>query len=221
MSRYPSSTSFHSRSPTRHSTRHRARQACPYQALCHEYVLSLGWPKAYFNAAFNRCYCAQCYPEDRLDFYNVASAPYVIPRGWVRVGLYVDDVKAKVEDIWNSWITSYHGTNVDAAKSITAHRQFLLPGDKCEDGRKLGTRCLDLYTSPTIRYSARDAYAQPVPFISSSNAHYQAKIVYQCKQKLGTFKTQGATGGARLVENRPPNIGSLSSNIVMVLALEK
>lgn len=155
------------------------------------------WPKEYFNAAFNRCYCYQCYPEERVDFYNVANAPYVIPRGWVRFGLYVDDVKARVEDIWNSWIISYHGTNVDAAKSIVAHRQFLLSGDKCEDGRKLRTRCPDLYTSPTIKYSARDAYARPTLFISSSNVRYQAKVVFQCKQKLGTFKTQGATGGAR------------------------
>ena len=30
------------------------------------------------------------------------SPSYVIPRSWVRDDLYVDDVKAKVEDIWNS-----------------------------------------------------------------------------------------------------------------------
>ena len=188
MLRYPSSTSFHSRSPSRHSTRHRARHTCPYQALCHEYILSLGWPKEYFNTAFNRCYCYHCYSEERVDFYNVANAPYVIPRGWVRFGLYVDDVKAKVEDIWKSWVISYHGTNVDAAKSIIAHRQFLLSGDKCEDGRQLGTRCPDLYTSPTIKYSARDAYARPMTFVSSTNARYRAKIVFQCKQKLGNIQ---------------------------------
>ncbi len=171
--------------------------SCPYQALCYEYILSLGWPHVYFNRAFDRCYCDQCYSEHRRNSYMVANAPYVIPRGWVRFGLYVDEVKAEVEDIWKTWIVSYHGTNVEAAQSIVSHRQFLLNGDTCEDGRQLGKRCQELYTSPTIKYSARNAYAKPAEFRSKNGTHYSAKIVFQCRQKPGTYSTQGATGGAR------------------------
>lgn len=192
-------------SPTRDAPRHRVSSAqrernrgpCPYQALCNEYLLSLGWPSVYFNTRFNRCYCDQCYPEYKRDSYPVANAPYVIPRGWVRFSLYVDKVKAEVENIWKTWIISYHGTSVDAAKSIVSHRQFLLNGDTCEDGRQLGKRCEDLYTSPTIKYSARDAYAKPHEFCSANGTCYIAKVVFQCRQKPGTYETQGATGGAR------------------------
>jgi hypothetical protein len=127
----------------------------------------------------------------------VANAPYVIPRGWVRIGLYVDEVKAKIEDIWNTWIISYHGTNVAAAQSIVSHRQFLLNGDTCENGQQLGKRCEDLYTSPTIKYSARDAYAKSAYFRSESGTLYSAKVVFQCRQKPGTYSTQGATGRAQ------------------------
>ncbi len=42
------------------------------------------------------------------------------------------EVKAEIEDIWNIWIISYHGTRVVAAQSIVSHRQFLLSGDTCD-----------------------------------------------------------------------------------------
>jgi hypothetical protein len=177
--------------------RERRHDTCSYQMLCNEYLLSLDWPQIYFNNAFNRCYCDQCYSKYKRDSYMVANAPYVIPRDWVRFGLYVDEVKASIEKIWNTWIISYHGTSVDAAKSIVSHRQFLLNGDTCEDGRQLGKKCEDLYTSPTIKYSARNAYAKPKIFQSRNGTRYIAKIVLQCRQKPGTYSTQGATGGAR------------------------
>ncbi len=177
--------------------RGRKHRSCPYQALCYEYISSLNWPHVYFNNAFDRCYCNQCYPEYKCNSYIVANAPYVIPRGWVRIGLYVDEVKAKIEDIWNTWIISYHGTNVAAAQSIVSHRQFLLNGDTCENGQQLGKRCEDLYTSPTIKYSARDAYAKSAYFRSESGTLYSAKVVFQCRQKPGTYSTQGATGRAQ------------------------
>ena len=169
----------------------------------HKFLVTplLGWPHIYFNSAFNRCYCDRCYSEDRCNSYRVANAPYVIPRGWVRFGLYVDEAKATVENIWSTWIISYHGTSVDAAKSIVFQRQFLLNGDICEDGRQLGKRCEDLFTSPTIKYSARDAYAKPQVFQSRNGTRYMAKVVFQCRQKPGTYSTQGATGGARHEKN--------------------
>lgn len=177
--------------------RKRKYDPCPYQMLCKEFITSFGWPQVYFNDAFNRCYCDRCYSKMKCNSYMVANAPYVIPRGWVRFGLYVDGVIANVENIWKTWIVSYHGTSVDAAKSIVSHRQFLLNGDTCEDGRQLRKRCEDLFTSPTIKYSGRDAYAKPQVFQSRNGIRYTAKVVLQCRQKQGTYSTQGATGRAR------------------------
>ncbi|CAF0879822.1 unnamed protein product [Rotaria sp. Silwood1] len=176
---------------------------CSYHKLCREYVWSLNWPQEYFNHRFNRCYCSQCYPEHYKDVYITAGASYVIPRGWVRFGLYVDDVKANREDLWNTWIVTYHGTKLPAAQSIIAHRQFLLPGDTCDDGTIIGIRKghipgkKQVYTSPTIKYSSLDCYCEKYSYQTTDGQCYQAKIVLQCRQQPGTYETQGETVGSR------------------------
>jgi hypothetical protein len=83
---------------------------CPYRILCQEYVWSLNWPREYFDSRFDRCYCSQCYPDSCKDVYTTAGETYVIPRGWVRFGLYVDKIKADYENLWDTWIVTYHGT---------------------------------------------------------------------------------------------------------------
>jgi len=185
------------KNPNRRSTFQRDRQSCPYFSHCLEYLISLSWPRRYFNSHHNRCYCSQCYPENKPDSYIICNSPYVIPRGWVRFGLHVDDVKAEVENIWTTWHNTYHGTDAHSALSIVSHGQFLLSGDTCENGRQLHSKSPYLYTSPTIKYSARHAYARPQKFVASNGEHFMAKIVLQCKQKPGTYKIQGATGRAK------------------------
>ncbi|CAF1324809.1 unnamed protein product [Rotaria sordida] len=176
---------------------------CSYQKLCREYVCSLNWPREYFNHRFNRCYCSQCYPENYKDVYITADESYVIPRGWVRFGLYVDEVKTNCENLWNTWIVTYHGTQLPAAQSIIAHRQFLLPGDTCDDGTVIGIRKghipgkNQVYTSPTIKYSSLDCYCKKYPYQATNGQWYQAKIVLQCRQQPGTYETQGETVGSR------------------------
>ena len=184
---------------------------CTYQTTCREYLWSLLWPQEYFSSRFDRCYCSRCYPEYYKDVHITAGEQYVIPRGWVRFGLYVDNVKAKVEDIWNSWIISYHGTNVDAAKSIIRNRQFLLPGDKCEKGTVIGIRSghipnkNQVYTSPTIKYSS--FYCDEYDYQTTEGKRYKAKIVLQCRQQPGTYTIQGETvrSGSRRICNIIPN----------------
>ncbi|CAF1476774.1 unnamed protein product [Rotaria sp. Silwood1] len=173
------------------------RRHCPYQLLCKEFISSLSWPEIYFNNLYDRCYCFRCYSENKSDAYLIANSPYVIPRGWVRFGIHVDNVKAQVEDIWKKWHNTYHGTDIHSALSIIKHGQFLLKGDTFENGDQLNCRCPYLYTSPTIKYSARNAYAKPNRFVTSNGECFIAKIVLQCKQKPGTYNIQGATGNAR------------------------
>jgi hypothetical protein len=195
--KYPNRRSILSKPSPSTSTN---RRSCSYFLLCREYLFSLSWPKLYFNSHQDRCYCSQCYSKNKCDSYLIANSPYVIPRGWVRFGLYVDSVKAQVENIWETWHNTYHGTDSQCALSVISHGQFLLSGDTCESGRQLNGRCPYLYTSPTIKYSSRRAYAKPENFVALNGKHFTAQIVLQCKQKPGTYKVQGATGRARFEE---------------------
>jgi len=173
---------------------------CDYFKLCLEFMLSLDCSKRLFNRKHNRCYCENCYPPSYRDFLVEGGAKYVIPRGWVRFGLYIDDAQAEAEQIWSKWIVSYHGTSPQAAKSIIEHHQFLLPGDQCIDGNVIGIRDghipgkFQVYTSPTIAYSGDDIYSPSISFRSTATGKsYKAKVVLQCRQQPGTFKIQAET----------------------------
>lgn len=178
-------------------------QPCDYFKLCLEYMLSIECSKRLFNRKHNRCYCKNCYSATSKDFYIEGGSKYVIPRGWVRFGLYVDDAQAKAENIWNRWIVSYHGTSPQAAKSIIEHHQFLLPGDRCISGDVIGIGDghipgkFQVYTSPTIAYSGDDIYSPSISFHSKiTGKRYNAKVVLQCRQQPRTFKIQAETIGA-------------------------
>lgn len=173
--------------------------------LCAEYLISLKWQEAYFERRFNRCYCETCYPSSLSNTLKQGGETYVIPRGWCRFGLHVDQVRTAVDSIWTDWITTYHGTTPIAAQSIVIHRQFLMPGDKCIDGSLIGIReghipgKNQIYTSPTIAYSSLDAYCPVQHFQSpSTKKRHKAYVVLQCRQKPGEFTVQGETVGAGL-----------------------
>ncbi|CAF3533218.1 unnamed protein product [Rotaria sp. Silwood1] len=166
-------------------------------------MLSLEYSKKLFNRKHNRCCCEKCYPACSQDFYVEGGFKYVIPRGWVRFGLYIDDAQtAAAENIWNKSVVSYHGTTSEAAKSIIEHHQFLLPGDQCIGGYVIGIRKghipnkFQVYTSPTIAYSGEDIYSPSISFRSTSGQSYRAKVVLQCRQQPGTYKIQVETIGA-------------------------
>ncbi|CAF3603913.1 unnamed protein product [Rotaria sp. Silwood1] len=176
---------------------------CQYKILCGEYLKSLSWNEALFDRRFNRCYCSNCYLNSWDNTLVEAGSLYVIPRGWCRFGLQVDKVRADVDHIWRDWIVTYHGTSQEAAHSIVAHRQFLIPGDKRIDGEKIAIlpghikEKYHIYTSPTIAYSGNACYCPLTRFRSKiTNKLYNARIVIQCRQKPGTFDVQQETIGA-------------------------
>jgi hypothetical protein len=176
---------------------------CSYQALAREYIISLKWDKTYFDTSHDRCYCSHCYKDSWKDVIDAGDGKYVIPRGWVRLGLHIDPVLVKTQDIWNKWIVTFHGTTKIAAQSILAHRQFCLPGDVLIDGTKLGIRPghipnqTFLYSSPTIAYSSGPAYSPVYDFHSTENdANYETQIVLQCRQMPNSYKIGPETIGA-------------------------
>ena len=179
-------------------------KGCSYQSLAREFGASLNWNQAFFDESNDRCYCSRCYKEEWNDVIPAGDAKYVIPRGWVRLGLLVDPVVAKSHDIWNKWIVTYHGTSKIAAQSIIAHRQFCMPGDVLIDGTKLGIRPGHIpdqnfiYTSPTIAYSSSPVYSPVYSFHSEENdANYEAQLVLHCRQMPSTFKVGPETIGAK------------------------
>lgn len=176
---------------------------CTYKRICAEYLSSLKWEETYFNRSHNHCYCSECYSSSRRDTLQTGGHLYVIPRGWCRFGLHVDQVRAHVDQIWDTWVITYHGTSAIAAQSIVTHRQFLVPGDRCIDGSMIAIRPghikdkNQIYTSPTIAYSSHSCYCPTQRFHSRiTNKTYNAKIVLQCRQEPGAFTVQGETIGA-------------------------
>ncbi|CAF2921942.1 unnamed protein product [Rotaria sp. Silwood2] len=181
--------------------------------LAKEFVNSLNWSKALFNDSQDRCYCTNCYASSWDDVISAGNAKYVIPRGWTRLGLHVDQMLDDEHDIWNKWIVTFHGTTKIAARSILIHRHFYLPGDKLIDGSILGIRDGHIpdkkfiFTSPTIAYSSSTIYTPNNDFYSNTNhILYEVQLVLQCRQQPNSFKMQGETieaGSKRLCPHIP------------------
>ncbi|CAF4119094.1 unnamed protein product [Adineta steineri] len=168
--------------------------------LATEFVESLGWDNVLFDSSHDKCYCNNCYPTTCANVTDAGGQIYVIPRGWARIGLHVDTVTVGLNDIWNKWIVTFHGTTVNAAESILRHRQFCLPGDILINGNQLGIcdghipNKNHIYTSPTIAYSSLPMYSKKCDFTSlNDNCDYKVQIVLQCRQKPGSYRVQGET----------------------------
>lgn len=182
----------------------KSSDVCPYLNLGRELVSNLKWDKNFFDQRFDHCYCSQCYKEDFPDTIQAGDDKYVIPRGWVRLGLQIDPVLAKTQDIWKKWIVTFHGTTRVAIESILTHRSFCWPGDTLVDGTKLEIRPghipgqNHLFTSPTIAYSSSLAYAPVYIFGSSETSEiYECQLVLQCRQKPSTYSIGPETIGAK------------------------
>jgi hypothetical protein len=172
---------------------------CPVEARAREYAATLGIADAYFDRRFDRCYCDRCYPAAWPDtISNEGPTPYVVPRGWFRFGLALPP-KAKALNIFDKWSVSFHGTKSPLVlQSGLDCGQLMKAGDTLLDGTILrSAKCAGrqdkvFYTSPTIKYAGLKFYAEPQPFGSRDQS---ASIALQCRQKPGSFKTQGETMG--------------------------
>lgn len=177
---------------------------CERLRIGREFLKSQDWPEALKNAKHDRCYCDQCYPTSPKDTFDVGGKTYVIPRGWTRFGVYIDEPFTRHHNVWKTWVNCYHGTSIDCAKSIVEHRQLLLPRDKTMEGEQLQIREGHIpgeyffFTTPTIRYAALDCYAYEYDFKSPrNNKVYKIRVALQCKQKPDSFIIQPETVGAR------------------------
>ena len=151
----------------------------------------------------NQCYCERCY-DGPATIDNGGPTVHVVPEpGWVRFGLKVPP-RAQAEDVLKTWRACFHGVpSVAALQSILSHGGLMKPGSLRIDGpapkrhmssNSAGRQDAVVYTSPTIKYAGLKFYAEPVGFDQSSD-EFQASIVIECRQKVGTFTEQGETMG--------------------------
>eukprot|EP01084_Bolivina_argentea_P153165 267073_1 len=199
---------------------------CKYESA--KYVLDniLDINNNQFDNKGNMCYCRKCHKErNDKDTYCRGKPPsrYEIPIGWVRFGIKVNQEFVKKHDVFKIWHVSYHGTKQETLKPIfDSGCKLLLPGDIKSDGKKLEirgghiqqsfrrmneyTKVFELfdpqqiYTSPTIKYSALNAYAQKkiIGDPRDRNKFLNVQYVFQCRQKPGSYLVGHETCGAKI-----------------------
>ncbi|CAF1373377.1 unnamed protein product [Adineta ricciae] len=118
----------------------------------------------------DRCYCTSCYGSERNDVLFAGGAHYVIPRGWIRLGVCVHQVKQ--EHFW---------------RSIT--RWFHLTHSSC--GHISGQYFI--YTSSTIAYADLPVYAPSYDFTSNEVNRYKVKFALVCRQDPELMNSQAET----------------------------
>jgi hypothetical protein len=120
--------------------------------------------------------------------------PYEVPKGWCGFALKLPP-KAEDLQIFN-WPVAFHGCPSGVLPSVLREGSLLMPGDTLIDGSKLPNRLtrggderIQIYTSPSIKYSALDIYTQPNVWQG-----HTVRVVLQCRQSL-EFSTCGETIG--------------------------
>ena len=159
-------------------------EECP-RAAGRALVATLGLGAAFFDSAHDRCYCGACYPAEWADAIETdGPCPYVIPRGWARVGLKLHPrAEALGEEFFRRWSVSFHGAAAGVCKQILESGGMLIPGDRLLDGSVLRSgRCAGrqdsvYYTSPSVRYAGLRFYAAPTPFVDAAGRAMLGQVI--------------------------------------------
>lgn len=173
---------------------------CKNFKIAYEFLSKNQWPGKLADQRFDRCYCEACYPKNLADTCIVGGRVYVVPRGFTRIGVHIDEAFADHHDIWDTWCNCYHGTSIQSAISVIENRGLLLPGDESMHGQTIKIRTGHapgqnfFFTTPTIQYASLPQYASSYEFKSAIDGKsYSIKVVLQLKQKPGSFIIQKET----------------------------
>ncbi|CAF1127922.1 unnamed protein product [Adineta steineri] len=164
------------------------------QNICKQYSINLKMNKAYFNFRYNKCFCSQCYPITKADYFTVAGSIYTVPRHWTRFGLQIDQTFAESKQIFKQWYTTFYGTSKDKLESIINNRFVPMPGDHLLSNEIFTTHLSDkhhVYTSPSIKYACLK-HVCPIDILNIHSEWYDVQIVLECKQNPeGIVKQHG------------------------------
>eukprot|EP01083_Nonionella_stella_P114737 339536_1 len=191
---------------------------CKRMSLAYKALKKLQIPSEFYQHENDRCYCANCHRKrhDQVDYYRGdPKQKYVLPIGWSRFGLKVDEGKCKMNSVWNSWHVAYHGSNPDSVHHIFKSGLVLLkPGDLTITGDQLGIKhghikkpfprinkysneyeTFDpnqVFISPSIKYAGSKSYAPEFDI----GTGLKAKCAFQLRIRPGSYTIGHETIGA-------------------------
>ncbi|XP_019620776.1 PREDICTED: p53-induced death domain-containing protein 1-like [Branchiostoma belcheri] len=194
---------------------------CDYWLACQRFKNTLEIEDTYFSPDHDKCFCETCHrnrgePDSYLR--GNPETKYAVPVGWARFGLSINpSFKDKNLKVFENWHRAYHGTAASAVKKILqTSSQLLMPGDVTFGGDELGPGkgrgfdSVQVFTSPSIKYSGRDIYAEPKRFQDNQDRKkYTARVAFQVCVRPGCYKVMGETVGAT---GRGETIDPLFSN---------
>ena len=86
-----------------------------------------------FDPSADMCYCQGCVDaRGDADMYDRGDPPrpYIVPVGWIRLGLAVDPSMAGMHNLFEKWHNAYHGTSFEKMLNVfKSGRRLLKAGD--------------------------------------------------------------------------------------------
>lgn len=206
-------------------------ESCPSDLVRQLLGAKFNLHRAFFDTTGDMCFCEFCHKKTgNRTLYTHGDPPsrYVLPMGWMRLGLKVHEGFAESNDIFRKWHISYHGTTANNLEPIfRGGLQLLKPGDVALGGIAICIRSghilkpirrINLYTnleenfdinqiftSPSIRYSSHPVYAQQfvVDHPRRPGVRLGMRFVFQCRQRPNSYKIGQETVGARNTQLDP------------------
>jgi ATP-dependent DNA helicase PIF1 len=196
--------------------------SCRVEQDARSFLATLGIEDDKLDHSYDKCYCTRCY-QGPDTIANEGPTPYVIPRGWCRVGLKLPDrsidgrsLASDGEDIFKKWSVSFHGTKDPLVlNSVLQSGHLAKPGDVLLEPHPpiptdrapntcTGHGCCILHSAKCAgRQDDAGFYTSPtvkyagLKFYAEpqpfGTAGLRASMVLQCRQQPGTFVTQGET----------------------------
>eukprot|EP00940_MAST-03C_sp_MAST-3C-sp2_P002541 g2541.t1 len=199
---------------------------CPMKLAKSIFLSKFIVPTSLLNPKTDRCFCQKCHKARRDKPWYMRGKPaqkYELPVGWCRIGLVptFGMAFAQANEVFEKWHVSYHGTTKASGSQIMKGGLLLLKaGDVALGGSKLGVRAghilkkfkrinkhtrkeelfdpNQIFTSPSIRYSAHPAYAKIFVCASPDDPKVRlgVQFAFQCRQRPGSYSIGQETVGA-------------------------
>ncbi|CAH1274667.1 NEURL4 [Branchiostoma lanceolatum] len=180
---------------------------CDYWLACQRFKNTFEIGDHYLSPTRDKCFCPTCH-GGRGDQGSCSRGnpqkTYARPVGWSRFGLSVNPAFTDEQlRVFTDWHRAYHGTSPSAVKQILqSSSQLLMPGDVTLGGHKLGPGkgkgfdSVQVFVSPSIKYSGQNLYAEPIRFQDKhAGKTYTARVAFQVCVRPGSYQVMQETMG--------------------------
>eukprot|EP00759_Apiculatamorpha_spiralis_P042953 PhF_6_TR40683/c0_g1_i4/m.61136 len=164
----------------------------------------------YFNHEFDLCYCSTCQPNGDKPYMR-AGRTYMLPAGYTRVAVRLDEKRASAERVWDTWPVCYHGTTLAAVPRILKTGRLLPTGCyDCEgdvvagrdnitmrEGRTAtaGRNQGKIYFTPVLAYAAHPVHATWTKVRLPGGKVMEVSVVLQLRARPGFETGEGTLAG--------------------------